>query len=78
MLTPYYASCNKIDNSFVKGTSMNRIQTFILRAVLGLVLSVLIDKMFFGQINPVRVGFLASLMVMMAYVTEYLRLRKKQ
>jgi hypothetical protein len=57
---------------------MNRIQIFILRAVLGLVLSVLIDKMFFGQINPVRVGFLASLMVMMAYVTEYLRLRKKR
>jgi len=77
-LTPSHASCNKIDNSFVKGTSMNRIQIFILRAVLGLVLSVLIDKMFFGQINPVRVGFLASLMVMMAYVTEYLRLRKKR
>jgi len=78
VLTPSNASCNKIDNVFLKGTSMNRIQTFVFRAILGLVLSVLIAKMFFGKIDPVRVGFLAVLMVMMAYVTEYLRLRKKQ
>ncbi len=57
---------------------MNRIQLFVLRAVLSLVLSVLIAKMFFGRIDGIRVGFLAVLMVMMAYVAEYLRLRKKQ
>ncbi|MBW1776127.1 MAG: hypothetical protein JRI76_04450 [Deltaproteobacteria bacterium] len=56
---------------------MSRLQIFILRAVLGLVLSVFIAKMFFGQIDAVRVGFLAVLMVMMAYVAEYFRYRKK-
>jgi len=56
---------------------MNRLQIFIFRAVLGLVLSVLIAKMFFGKIEAPRVAFLALLMVMMAYVAEYLRFRKK-
>jgi hypothetical protein len=56
---------------------MSRWQIFILRAVLGVVLSVFIAKMFFGRIDAVRVGFLAALMVMMAYVAEYFRYRKK-
>ncbi len=56
---------------------MNRFQIFILRAVLGLVLSVLIAKMFFGTLHAARVGFLAALMVTTAYVFEYLRFRRK-
>lgn len=56
---------------------MSGFYLFVMRAVLGLVVAVVITKMFRGVIDPVYVGGLAVILVGLAYVMEYLRNRKK-
>ena len=55
---------------------MNRLYIFLIRAVLGAALAVILMRFFFPGANPVLVAGLGIFMVGMAYVTEYFRNRK--
>jgi hypothetical protein len=56
--------------------SVNRFYVFLIRAVLGAALAVILMRFFFPGANPVLVAGLGFFMVGMAYVTEYFRNRK--
>ncbi len=53
-------------------------QTFIIRAVMGLGMAVVLTRMFRGHSDPVYVIGLATILVGLAYAMEYLRKRKKR
>ena len=57
---------------------MTKFHILVIRLVLGLVLSVIMSRFFFGEITPLSVGGLMIFLVGMAYVTEYMRNRKKK
>ena len=56
---------------------MSGFNIFVIRAIIGLAIAVMMSRFFFQQINPVTVGLLAVFLVGMAYVSEYFRNRKK-
>ncbi len=56
---------------------MGGFNLFVMRAVLGLVVAVVITKMFRGTIDPGYVAGLAIILVGLAYALEYLRHRRK-
>jgi uncharacterized membrane protein HdeD (DUF308 family) len=53
-------------------------QIFVLRAIIGVVIAVLITRAFYGSVRPVYVVGLAIIMVGLAYFAEYLRHRKSR
>jgi len=53
-------------------------QTFIIRAVMGLAMAVVLTRMFRGHSDPVYIIGLATILVGLAYAMEYLRKRKKR
>jgi len=55
---------------------VNRFYIFLIRAVLGAALAVILMRFFFPGANPVLTAGLGIFMVGMAYVTEYFRNRK--
>ena len=56
---------------------MSQLSIFVIRAVVGLALSAIITRMFYGRIDPGYVAGLAAILVGLAYFAEYLRKRKK-
>ena len=57
---------------------MTKFHILVIRLVIGLVIAVVMSRFFFGAITPVAVGGLMIFLVGMAYVTEYMRNRKKK
>ncbi len=57
---------------------MTKFHILIIRLVVGLVIAVVMSRFFFGEITPLSVGGLMIFLVGMAYVTEYMRNRKKK
>ena len=57
---------------------MSGFNIFVIRAIIGLAIAVMMSRFFFQQINPVTVGLLAIFLVGMAYVSEYFRNRKNK
>ena len=55
---------------------MNRFYIFLIRAVLGAALAVILMRFFFPAANPVLGAGLGIFMVGMAYVTEHFRNRR--
>ena len=53
-------------------------QIFVIRAVFGLAISVVLTKMFYGSIALVYVAGLAAILVGLAYFSEFLRNRKNR
>jgi len=49
---------------------------FIIRAVIGAVVAVVLTRMFYGKIEIVYVAVLAVFLVGMAYVMEYFRKKR--
>ena len=56
---------------------MSQLSIFVIRAVVGLAVSAIITRMFYGRIEPGYVVGLAAILVGLAYFAEYLRKRKK-
>ncbi len=56
---------------------MNRFQIFIIRAVLGAAIAMILTRMFFGRTDLSYIAGLAVVLVGLAYVSEYFRKRKK-
>ena len=56
---------------------MPRYQVFIIRAIVGLGIAVVMSRFFFHRIDTMTVGGLAIFLVGMSYTTEYFRNRKK-
>ncbi|MBL0713142.1 MAG: hypothetical protein JJV98_05530 [Desulfosarcina sp.] len=52
-------------------------QIFIIRALLGLGMAVLLVRMFGKSTDPLYIAGLATILVGLAYFMEYLRKRKK-
>ena len=57
---------------------MNQFQIFLIRAVLGAVIAVVLTRMFYGRVHIAYVVGLAIIMVGLAYFAEYLRHRKSR
>ncbi len=57
---------------------MNRRNVFIIRAVLGVVFGILMSKFFYPQAPLLFIVGLCAALVVLAYVTEYLRRRNKE
>lgn len=56
---------------------MTQFNIFIIRAVIGAVVAVVLTRMFYGKVEIVYVAGLAVFLVGMAYVMEYFR-KKRQ
>ena len=57
---------------------MNRRNVFIIRAVLGVAFGILMSKFFYPQAPLLFIVGLCAALVVLAYVTEYLRQRNKE
>jgi len=57
---------------------VNQLSIFIVRTVVGLAFAAIVTRIFFGKIDPVYVVGLASIMVGLAYLAEFLRKRKNR
>ena len=57
---------------------MAQFNIFIIRAVIGAVVAVVLTRMFYGKIEIVYVAGLAVFLVGMAYVMEYFRKKRKE
>ena len=68
----------KTNSNLCEGNKLNEFQMFIIRAVIGLFVAVVITKMFTGRIHIPYVVGLAIIMVGLAYFSEYLRNRKSR
>ncbi|MBW2239605.1 MAG: hypothetical protein JRE61_15075 [Deltaproteobacteria bacterium] len=55
---------------------MTQFNIFIIRAVIGAVVAVVLTRMFYGKVEIVYVGGLAVFLVGMAYVMEYFRKKR--
>ncbi len=55
---------------------MNQFQIFIIRAIIGVVLAVVLTRIFYGRVHLAYIVGLAIIMVGLAYFAEYLRKRK--
>ncbi|MBW2028413.1 MAG: hypothetical protein JRH06_04235 [Deltaproteobacteria bacterium] len=61
------------------GRPMGREETglvFLLRVSLSIVIAFLLTRFFFGRTPPIKVFALAGLMLGLAYLFEYMRMRK--
>ena len=56
---------------------MTQFNIFIIRAVLGAVVAVVLTRMFYGKVEIVYVAGLAVFLVGMAYLMEYFRKKRK-
>ena len=54
------------------------LQVFIIRAILGLGIAVVLTRLFRNTTDPVYIIGLATILVGLAYAMEYLRKRKKK
>jgi uncharacterized membrane protein HdeD (DUF308 family) len=59
-----------------KDSKLNQFQIFLIRAIIGLFVAVVITRMFTGEIIIPYVVGLATILVGMAYFSEYLRNRR--
>lgn len=75
LLTLFFFHYNSLLH--INETIMNRYHILIIRSVLGLVFAVIATRIFFGRVSIGFVVALAVFMVGMAYLSAYLRLRKK-
>jgi len=57
---------------------MAQFQIFIIRAVIGAVVAVVLTRMFYGKVEIIYVAGLAVFLVGMAYVMEYFRKKRKE
>ena len=57
---------------------MTRFQIFIIRAVIGAVVAVVLTRMFYGKVEIIYVAGLAVFLVGMAYVMEYYRKKREK
>lgn len=57
---------------------MNQLQMFVIRAVIGLFVAVVITRIFTGRIDIPYILGLAIIMVGLAYFSEYLRQRRNK
>ncbi|MEJ2154789.1 MAG: hypothetical protein P8X96_05610 [Desulfobacteraceae bacterium] len=57
---------------------MNRYYVFIIRAIMGVLFGVLLSKFFYPKAPLVFIIGLCAALVVLAYVTEYLRQRSKE
>ena len=57
---------------------MNQLTIFFIRAVVGLAFAAIVTRIFFGRIDPVYVLGLATIMIGLAYLAEYLRKRREK
>ncbi|MBU0987249.1 MAG: hypothetical protein KKH68_08360 [Proteobacteria bacterium] len=55
---------------------MNRLNIFVIRAILGAVFAVILARVFYPQTNLIAVAGLGLFLVGMAYVAEYFRNKK--
>jgi len=60
----------------LKGYSVTQFNIFIIRAVIGAVVAVVLTRMFYGKVEIVYVAGLAVFLVGMAYVMEYFRKKR--
>jgi F0F1-type ATP synthase assembly protein I len=58
--------------------TVNRRNVFIIRAVMGVVFGILLSKFFYPQAPLLFIVGLCAALVVLAYVTEYLRQRNKE
>jgi hypothetical protein len=56
---------------------LNRLNVFLIRAVVGAVFAVLLSRIFYPQANMIAVTGLGIFLVGMAYVAEYFRNKRK-
>jgi Flp pilus assembly protein TadB len=61
----------------LKGYSVTQFNIFIIRAVIGAVVAVVLTRMFYGKVEIVYVAGLAVFLVGMAYAMEYFRKKRK-
>ena len=59
-----------------KGSNLPGYQIFIIRALLGLAMAVILVRMFDKSMQPFYIAGLAIILVGLAYFMEYLRKRK--
>ena len=57
---------------------MNQFNIFIIRAVFGAVIAVILTRMFYGKVEIIYIAGLAVFLVGMAYVIEYFRKKRKE
>ena len=57
---------------------MNRFLIFVVRAILGGLIAMLMMRFFYPRASLVFTGLLGVFLVFMAYMTEHFRNRKKQ
>jgi putative effector of murein hydrolase LrgA (UPF0299 family) len=57
---------------------VNQLTIFFIRAVVGLAFAAIVTRTFFGRIDPVYVLGLATIMIGLAYLAEYLRKRREK
>ena len=57
---------------------MTQFNIFIIRAVVGAVVAVVLTRMFYGKVEIVYVAGLAVFLVGMAYVMEYFRKKRQK
>ncbi len=55
---------------------MSQAQIFLIRAIIGIGIAVILTRAFYGRVHLVYVIGLAVIMVGLAYFAEYLRKRK--
>jgi len=56
---------------------LTQFHIFIIRAIIGAVVAVVISRAFFGEIQIIYVAGLAVILIGLAYLAEYLRHRRK-
>jgi uncharacterized membrane protein HdeD (DUF308 family) len=57
---------------------MTQFQIFIIRAVIGAVVAVVLTRIFYGKVEIIYVAGLAVFLVGMAYVMEYFRKKREK
>ena len=57
---------------------MTQFQIFVIRAVIGAVVAVVLTRMFYGKVEIIYVAGLAIFLVGMAYVMEYFRKKREK
>lgn len=58
--------------------AVNRLYVFFIRAIMGVIFGVFVSKVFYPKAPILFIVGLCSCLVVLAYVTEYLRQRSKQ
>jgi uncharacterized membrane protein HdeD (DUF308 family) len=61
-----------------KDNELNPFHIFVIRAIIGVVIAVVITRAFYGSVHPAFVAGMAIIMVGLAYFAEYLRHRRNK